>query len=279
MLGTELLDMSNVVATLVTATENENALIDISIDGNTITPAQNTIFVTIVNGQSVTKMKIFTSIIISNSIQYSEYDNSSVFLADDGVKAISDIAPNVDLTNYYDKREVDSLLEDETNVIDLDNFVILSTTQTINADKTFNNICIFVSSIDGMSTITGSSFIKSDADNTVVLLGTDGVKPTAEFGSGSVDYSNYVKISGQEEQTINGELVQQLEQYFPFDGIRQNQYITKLDEMKGFVKLDGQNSQKIEGKLLKSYSEQSFRAMNNYQYITKMDAKKGFLRL
>ncbi|KAA6372775.1 MAG: hypothetical protein EZS28_031696, partial [Streblomastix strix] len=46
MLETELPDMSNVVTTLGAATGNGNAITDISIDGNTITPAKNTTFVT-----------------------------------------------------------------------------------------------------------------------------------------------------------------------------------------------------------------------------------------
>jgi hypothetical protein len=46
-----------------------------------------------------------------------------------------------------------------------------------------------------MSTVTGSAFVKSGADDTVVLLGAGGTKPISEFG-GSVDDSNYVKKTG-----------------------------------------------------------------------------------
>ncbi|KAA6375859.1 MAG: hypothetical protein EZS28_028612, partial [Streblomastix strix] len=80
-LETELPDMSNVVTTLGAATGNGNAITDISIDGNTLTPAKNETFVTTGFDQSITGMKTFTSTIISNGIQYSGYDNSSVFLA------------------------------------------------------------------------------------------------------------------------------------------------------------------------------------------------------
>ncbi|KAA6356654.1 MAG: hypothetical protein EZS28_047818, partial [Streblomastix strix] len=77
--------------------------------------------------------------------------------------------------------------------VDLSGYMTLGTAQTITANKTFNNACRFVSSIDGMSSVTGSSFIKSGADSTVVLLGAGGTKPISEFTSGSVNDSNYVK--------------------------------------------------------------------------------------
>ncbi|KAA6366915.1 MAG: hypothetical protein EZS28_037558 [Streblomastix strix] len=53
------------------------------------------------------------------------------------------------------------------------------------------NDCRFVSSIDGMSTVTGSSFVKSGADDTVVLLGASGTKPLSEFVGTPTDLSNY----------------------------------------------------------------------------------------
>ncbi|KAA6353866.1 MAG: hypothetical protein EZS28_050607, partial [Streblomastix strix] len=98
----------------------------------------------------------------------------------------------------------------------------LGTSQTINANKTFNNACRFVSSIDGMSTVTGSSFVKSGADNTVVLLGAGGTKPISEFVGTPTDLSNYytktqtysqteannkfVRLEGSIQQTITGRL-------------------------------------------------------------------------
>ncbi|KAA6365994.1 MAG: hypothetical protein EZS28_038480 [Streblomastix strix] len=71
----------------------------------------------------------------------------------------------------------------------------LGTSQTITANKTFYNACRFISSIDGMATIIGASFVKSGADDNVVLLGAGGTKPISEF-SNSVDDSNYVKKDG-----------------------------------------------------------------------------------
>ncbi|KAA6358609.1 MAG: hypothetical protein EZS28_045863, partial [Streblomastix strix] len=60
-----------------------------------------------------------------------------------------------------------------------------------NANKTFNKACRFISSIDGMSTVTGSSFVKSGADDTVGLLGAGGTKPLSEFVNEPTDLSNY----------------------------------------------------------------------------------------
>ncbi|KAA6372926.1 MAG: hypothetical protein EZS28_031547, partial [Streblomastix strix] len=278
VLETELPDMSNVITTLGAATGSGNAITDVSIDGITLTPAKNTSLVTTGFDQSITWMKIFTSTIISNDIQYSGNDNSSVFLAGGGVRSIADIQSasyskseddallllkadktelidsytktetnnllnsktdtgvsytkgeddvllllkadkpqlidlyikgetdnllnnkanqstiysksetytrdevyiktvtdqlisqietgNVDLSSYYTKTKTDELLDEKAKTTDLSNYMTLSTSQTITANKTFNNACRFVSSIDGMSTVTGSSFVKYGADDT-----------------------------------------------------------------------------------------------------------------
>ncbi|KAA6369067.1 MAG: hypothetical protein EZS28_035405 [Streblomastix strix] len=79
----------------------------------------------------------------------------------------------------------------------------LGTAQTINANKAFNNVCRFTSAINGIASITGASFIKSGADDTVVLLGAGGTKPISEFSS-SVDDSNYIKKDGEVQQDIQG---------------------------------------------------------------------------
>ncbi|KAA6357733.1 MAG: hypothetical protein EZS28_046740, partial [Streblomastix strix] len=113
---------------------------------------------------------------------------------------------DVDLSGYYTKTKTDELLDEKAATIDLSNYVSLGTAQTITANKTFNNACRFISSIDGMATITGSSFVKSGADDSVVLLGAGGTKPISEFGGGSVDDSNYVKKTGQELQIFHGVL-------------------------------------------------------------------------
>ncbi|KAA6401847.1 MAG: hypothetical protein EZS28_002624 [Streblomastix strix] len=118
---TELPDMSNVVTTLSAATGIGKAIIDLSIDGNTAIPVKNTISVTTGNDQSIIEMKTFTSTIISNGIQYSEYVNNSVFLAEGGIKTKSYINAGVDLNNYYNKTQsysqtgIDSLLNNKAN--------------------------------------------------------------------------------------------------------------------------------------------------------------------
>ncbi|KAA6391057.1 MAG: hypothetical protein EZS28_013414, partial [Streblomastix strix] len=266
--------MGNVITTLNTAIGGDNAITDISIDGNTLTPAKNTTFVTIEFDQSITGMKTFTSTIISNDIQYSGYDNNSVFLAGGGVRSIADIqiasntkseddallllkgnktqfidsqsksetytrdevytksetdqlmsqidTGDVDLSSYYIQTKTDELLDEKANTTDLSNYMTLSTAQTINANKTFNNACRFVSSTDGMSTVTGSSLVKSGADDIVVLLGASGTKSISEFADIPTDLSNYytktqtysqteannkfVRLEGSIQQTISGRL-------------------------------------------------------------------------
>ncbi|KAA6367944.1 MAG: hypothetical protein EZS28_036529, partial [Streblomastix strix] len=129
---------------------------------------------------------------------------------------------DVDLTDYYNKTKTDELLSEKADAIDLSNYITLDTSQTINANKTFNNACRFVSSIDGMSTVTGSSFVKSVADDTVVSLGAGGTKPISEFAGTPTDLSNYynktqtysqtesnnkfVRLEGSIQQTITGRL-------------------------------------------------------------------------
>ncbi|KAA6357404.1 MAG: hypothetical protein EZS28_047069, partial [Streblomastix strix] len=334
VLETELPDMSNVITTLGAATGGGNAITDISINGNILTPAKNTTFVTTGFDQTITGMKTFTSTIISNGIQYYGYDNSSVFLAGGGVRSIAVIQSvsytkseddallllkadktqlidsytkgetdnllnyksdtgvsctkdeddallllkadktqlidsysksetyardevytkgeadnmlnnkanqtttyakietdylisqietgDVDITDYYNKTKTDELLNEKADITELSNYMTLGTSQTINANKTFNNAYRFVSSIDGMSTVTGSSFVKSDADDTVVLLGAGGIKPISEFVGTPTDLSNYytktqtfsqteannkfVRLEGPIQQTITGRL-------------------------------------------------------------------------
>ncbi|KAA6354235.1 MAG: hypothetical protein EZS28_050238, partial [Streblomastix strix] len=52
-----------------------------------------------------------------------------------------------------------------------------------------------------MSTVTGSSFVKSGADDTVVLLGAGGTKPISEFTT-TIDDSNYVKKDGDVQDIL-----------------------------------------------------------------------------
>ncbi|KAA6384954.1 MAG: hypothetical protein EZS28_019518 [Streblomastix strix] len=124
--------MSNVITTLGTATGNGNVITDISIDGNTLTPAKNATFVTTEFDQSIIGMKTFTSTIISNGIQYSGYDNTSVFLAGGGVKAISDIQ-----SASYSKSE--TYAKDELNLLSLNIFLQLCWCCTSSSVTIYNN--------------------------------------------------------------------------------------------------------------------------------------------
>ncbi|KAA6360930.1 MAG: hypothetical protein EZS28_043542, partial [Streblomastix strix] len=126
-------------------------------------------------------------------------------------------------TTTYTKTETDYLISQiEVGDVDLSGYMTLGTSQTITANKTFNNACRFVSSIDGMATVTGASFVKSGADDTVVLLGAGGTKPISEFAGTPTDLSNqytktqtysktetdnkYVRLEGSIQQTITGRL-------------------------------------------------------------------------
>ncbi|KAA6333970.1 MAG: hypothetical protein EZS28_053109, partial [Streblomastix strix] len=134
----------------------------------------------------------------------------------------------------YTKTETDQLISQiEVGDVDLSGYMTLGTAQTITANKTFNNACRFVSSIDGMSSVTGSSSIKSGSDNTVVLLGAGGTKPISEFASGSVDDSNYVKITGQELQIIHGVLRRDNDELSMSE--YDEDYLTRADIYNAFV--------------------------------------------
>ncbi|KAA6379703.1 MAG: hypothetical protein EZS28_024770 [Streblomastix strix] len=85
VLETELPDMSNVIATLGTATGGGNAITDISIDGNVLTPAKNKNFVDTDYDQSISGQKTFNTAIHSVGIMVQTYDNSSVVCAGGGV--------------------------------------------------------------------------------------------------------------------------------------------------------------------------------------------------
>ncbi|KAA6394453.1 MAG: hypothetical protein EZS28_010020 [Streblomastix strix] len=126
-------------------------------------------------------------------------------------------------SSTYTKTETDYLISQiEVGDVDLSGYMTLGTSQTITANKTFNNACRFVSSIDEMATITGTSFVKSDTDDTVVLLGAGGTKPISEFAGSPTDLSDYytktqtysktetdnkyVRLDGSIQQTITGRL-------------------------------------------------------------------------
>ncbi|KAA6375671.1 MAG: hypothetical protein EZS28_028804, partial [Streblomastix strix] len=146
----------------------------------------------------------------------------------------------------------DQLLE-KADKTDLDSYVTLGTAQSINANKIFNNAYRFTSTIDGMSTITGASFVKSGADDSVVLLGAGGTKPISDGGGG--DMSNYVKKIGADVQVINGILRKGEdgeESEDDDDYITRDEYNNKTNNIVNSycVRKAGENTQNVRGRLL-----------------------------
>ncbi|KAA6387918.1 MAG: hypothetical protein EZS28_016555 [Streblomastix strix] len=363
-LETQLPGLTNVVTTLGTATGSGNAITDLSITGNIITPAKNKNFADLEYNKTITGQKSFTTTIHSVGITYQDYDNSNVILAGGGVRSIADIQSasytkaqedallllkadktqlidsytktetnnllnnkantgvsytkseddallllkadktqlidsytktetdtnlglkadqsttytktqddallllkadktqlidsytksqddallllkadktqlidsytktetnnllnnkanqsttytetetdnliaqidvgDVDLSSYYTKTKTDELLGEKAYTTDLENYMTLGIQQVITANKTFQNACRFTNNIDGMATITGSSFVNTGADDSVVLLGAGGTKPISEFVSAPTDLSNYYTKTETYSQT------------------------------------------------------------------------------
>ncbi|KAA6403098.1 MAG: hypothetical protein EZS28_001376 [Streblomastix strix] len=139
----------------------------------------------------------------TNNQQNDKANQSTTYIKTEPDQLISQIdAGDVDSSNYYTKTKTYELLDEKADTTDLANYVTLGTAQTITANKTFNNICRFVSSIDGMSTVTRSSFIKSGAGNTIVILGAGCTKPisdeknTNQSITGSKTFTSNVNVSG-----------------------------------------------------------------------------------
>ncbi|KAA6359731.1 MAG: hypothetical protein EZS28_044743, partial [Streblomastix strix] len=84
----------------------------------------------------------------------------------------------VNQSTTYQKTETDQLISQiEAGDVDLSGYMTLGTASTINTNKTFNNACRFISSIDGMSQLSGSLFVKSGINDSIVLLGAGGINP------------------------------------------------------------------------------------------------------
>ncbi|KAA6402764.1 MAG: hypothetical protein EZS28_001709 [Streblomastix strix] len=127
-------------------------------------------------------------------------------------------------TTTYTKIEINQHISQiEVGEVDLSGCMTLGTSQTINANKTFNNACRFVSAIDGMLTVIGSSFVKQGADDTVVSLGAGGIKPISELTTTFND-SNYVKKDGN-VQGIQG-IIRKTTLDQPFPEPTDDDYIT-----------------------------------------------------
>ncbi|KAA6384174.1 MAG: hypothetical protein EZS28_020300 [Streblomastix strix] len=152
----------------------------------------------------------------------------------------------------YTKIETDQLISQvEVGDVDLSGYMTIGTAQTIDANKAFNTACRFISSIDGMPIVTGSSFVKSGADDTIILLGAGGTKPISEFAGEQTDFSNYYAKT----QTYSW---------------------TKTENK--FVRLEGSLQQKITGKLkyVSSFDYQDDTqdyVVNIYLTLSEIDAK------
>ncbi|KAA6382921.1 MAG: hypothetical protein EZS28_021552 [Streblomastix strix] len=164
-------------------------------------------------------------------------DKSTTYIKTETEHIISYIdVGDVDLTDYYNKTKTNELLGEKADTTDLINQISLGSSQIITANKTFSNSSRFVSSNDGMLTVTGSSFIKSGSDNTVVLLGAFCTKPISEFTT-TIDDSNYEKKTGQNLQIIQGYLRKGSEP----DDVSEDDYdyISRQDVQNSYVSLSG----------------------------------------
>ncbi|KAA6378236.1 MAG: hypothetical protein EZS28_026237, partial [Streblomastix strix] len=198
----------------------------------------------------------------------------------------------VNQSTAYTKIETDQFISlIEVDDVDLDGYLNLSTAETITANKTFNNACRFVSSIDGMSTVTGSAFIKSCADDTDVLLGRGGTKPISEFVGALTDLSNYytkiqtysrteadnkyVKLEGSIQQTITGRL-EYVSQFGGTYGETQdpieNTYLA-IGEVD--AKLSSQIDSSILGNIVNTIQDQTF---NGSKTFTSNVSATGFVK-
>ncbi|KAA6359412.1 MAG: hypothetical protein EZS28_045061, partial [Streblomastix strix] len=84
-------DLTKVETTLGTASRRGNAITDLNIIRNILTPAKNKNFVDIKYEQAITGQKTIIVTIHSHGITYLNYDNSSEILDSRGVRSIADI--------------------------------------------------------------------------------------------------------------------------------------------------------------------------------------------
>ncbi|KAA6362915.1 MAG: hypothetical protein EZS28_041558, partial [Streblomastix strix] len=203
----------------------------------------------------------------------------------------------------------DQLLE-KADKTELNDYMTLGTAQTINANKTFNNACRFTSTIDGMASITGSSFIKSGGTDQQILLANGTTKPLSDF-SNSIDISNFVDKST--DQTIGGNKVFSLEvraptfklpgyssDYVVMSGAMKNKsHFVLTDEVDqtvagtktfsnnitapAFIKSDGTNQQVLLANgTTKPLSEFSSGSVDDSNYVKKtgqtLQVLKGYIR-
>ncbi|KAA6376468.1 MAG: hypothetical protein EZS28_028006, partial [Streblomastix strix] len=194
---------------------------------------------------------------------------------------------DVDLTDYYNKTKTDELLGEKADAAELSNYITLDSSQTINANKTFNNACRFISTIDGMSTVTSATFAKSGSDDTVVLLGADQPYPEptdddyVTFGAVKSEF-----VSSIYSGSINGNLT--ATQFIKSDGTDQqillvNGTTKPLSEFAS-GNIDDSNDVKKTGKqfqiihvVLRRDDEELSMSENDEDYLTRGEIYNAFV--
>ncbi|KAA6401018.1 MAG: hypothetical protein EZS28_003457 [Streblomastix strix] len=115
VLEIELPDMSYVIITLGTATGGGNAIINISIYGNVLTPVKDKNFVDTDYDQSISGQKTFNTTIHSVGIMVQTYDNSSDVCAEEDYALLLLKADKTQLIDSYIIDETNNLLNNKTN--------------------------------------------------------------------------------------------------------------------------------------------------------------------
>ncbi|KAA6390509.1 MAG: hypothetical protein EZS28_013961, partial [Streblomastix strix] len=171
-------------------------------------------------------------------------DNTVVLLGAGGTKPINEFTTTIDDSNYEKKdgniQDIQGILRKTT----LDQPYPEPTDDdyiTLNAIKAEFVSSIYSGSING--NLTANQFIKSVGTDQQVLLANGSTKAISEFGSGSVDDSNYVKKMGQEIQVINGKLKKAIDDSQEEEEDSEDEYYLTKGETKGyFVTLNTQQT-------------------------------------
>ncbi|KAA6361520.1 MAG: hypothetical protein EZS28_042953, partial [Streblomastix strix] len=167
ILETELPDMSNVVTSLGPSLGLGNAITDLSIDGNVLTPAKNKNFIDTDYDQNISGQKTFNTTIHSVGIMVQTYNNSSVVCAGGGVRSIADIQ-----SASYSKSEDDSMLllkaDKSTTYTKTEDDALL----LLKADKSTTYTKGETNNLLNNKADTGVSYTKSE-DDALLLLKAD----------------------------------------------------------------------------------------------------------
>ncbi|KAA6376938.1 MAG: hypothetical protein EZS28_027535 [Streblomastix strix] len=212
-------------------------------------------YVDLTSAQAISDTKQFNTINISSESKQNK-NEATILLAGGGdllmsllisqpqLQEVRNTATAKSKAYIFDiQTDLNSWIDDQENVAKL--AIDMSKVITTLGVATGSGNAITDKSIDGIiltpaknTTFATNGDDQSNTGTKTFTRSNENVKPLSEFGGGSVDDLNYVKFSCYDEQTIDGELIQLHEEYQPFGGNRQNQYITKRDGTNGFVQLD-----------------------------------------